>query len=147
MVIPVNNNLSPLPFYVLDGSELDNKYLENNKPYAYGAIYDLPISEGWLMPFQFTVDGEFNAVTSCDVIPIGTPLAAVSISSSIILIYDSTKDTTTIVFKGEQKGILPLGRTYIKLVLRNTKTSSSASFIGVVYSNIAAWHFFLIVLR
>ena len=48
MITPVNNNFSPLPFYESSNVPMDTEYLQQNKPYAYGVAFDLPIAEGWV---------------------------------------------------------------------------------------------------
>ena len=93
MIVPINNNFSPLPFYDVSDAgvseELKNKYLNSEKPYAYGAVFDLPIAGGWLMPFQFSVDYEVDHVGGCYVIPLTNPaLNTQVISTTPTVVHD-----------------------------------------------------------
>lgn len=139
MIIPVNNNFSPLPFYIVSGNELDNKYLQSNKPYAYGAVFDMPISEGWIMPFQFTVDGFYDTLVSGVIVPVGTHNSTIDISSGIAIRHDTTaNDTTTIYYKGEHKALTPIGRAYIRIVVQRREDTASITLMSDIFTNIQA---------
>lgn len=137
MIVPVNNNFSPLPFYKVDGNELDNKYLQSNKPYAYGAVFDMPIAGGWLMPFQFSVDFEVFQISSAFVIPIDTPSATEGLTAaSLDVVYDQDDGKSTIMFYGEQHGSLPVGRMYIEIELIDASNSSRQVYMSDIFNNV-----------
>lgn len=138
MITPVNNNFSPMPFYEVSGNELDNKYLQSNQPYAYGAVFDMPIEGGWLMPFQFTVDFEVSSISSCDVIPIGNAGASESYTTLPIAVVDQETGNTTVIHAGEQHSKLPVGRMYVRIVLVETVSGSSVNhvYMSDIFTNI-----------
>lgn len=124
MIVPINNNFSPLPFYDVSDAgvseELKNKYLNSEKPYAYGAVFDLAIAAGWLMPFQFSVDYEISRVSAGYVIPIFTSGATESFYTLPSFVYDQNTGKSTVMFNEEHHGKLPLGRMYIELEVYDT---------------------------
>ena len=138
MIIPINNNFTPIPFYVVSGNELDNKYLQSNKPYAYGAVFDMPVSEGWLMPFQFTLDSLWDAVDSFQIVTVADTPSTIALVAADIGLRNDREDTTTVYYKGEHKATLPLGRMYYKLVLRETKTSATVTLMSDIFTNVKA---------
>lgn len=135
MITPVNNNFSPLPFYKVDGNELDNKYLQSNKPYSYGAVFDMPIAGGWLMPFQFMVDFVVDHVGNCYVIPIGLPSATEAITTPTAVV-DQAKGTTVLLFYGEQHGKLPIGRCYIEIELYRSDSLIPEVYMSDIFNNV-----------
>lgn len=134
MIVPINNNFSPLPFYEVSGLERDNKYLLSNRPYSYGAVYDLPISEGWLMPFQFDVDFESTSVVAAYVIPLdgsfGIPITGVTVTPSPDGSYSK------VMFYGAQIPNLPIGRMYIELELSDDNESRNRVVMSDIFNNI-----------
>ena len=134
MIVPINNNFSPLPFYEVSGLELDNKYLLSNRPYSYGAVYDLPISEGWLMPFQFDVDFESTEVVAAYVIPLdantGIPINGVMVTPS------SDGSYSKVMFYGAQIQNLPIGRMYIELELSDDNEGRNRVVMSDIFNNI-----------
>jgi hypothetical protein len=125
MIVPINNNFSPLPFYDVSDAgvseELKNKYLNSEKPYAYGAVFDLAVASGWLMPFQFSVDYEVDHIGGCYVIPLTNPALNTQVLSNIpTIVYDTTTGKSSILFVGEHRPTLVLGRAYIEVELFDT---------------------------
>lgn len=141
MIVPINNNFSPLPFYDVSDAgvseELKNKYLNSEKPYAYGAVFDLPIAGGWLMPFQFSVDYEVDHVGGCYVIPLTNPaLNTQVISTTPTVVYDTTTGKSTILFVGEHKPTLVEGRAYIEIELYDTNSVAPHVYMSDLFTNI-----------
>lgn len=141
MIVPINNNFSPLPFYDVSdagvSNELKNKYLNSEKPYAYGEVFDLPIDGGWLMPFQFTVNFEVSRVGGCYVIPLSNPLANTqAIINTPIIMYDQNTGSTTILFYGEHHPTLVQGRAYIEVELFDTVSVQPHVYMSDLFSNL-----------
>lgn len=141
MIVPINNNFSPLPFYDVSDAgvsdELKNKYLNSEKPYAYGAVFDLPIASGWLMPFQFSVDYEVDHVGGCYVIPLTNPaLNTQVISTTPTVVYDANTGKSTILFVGEHKPTLVEGRAYIEVELYDTNSAAPHVYMSDLFTNI-----------
>lgn len=141
MIVPINNNFSPLPFYDVSDAgvseELKNKYLNSEKPYAYGAVFDLPIAGGWLMPFQFSVDYEVDHVGGCYVIPLTNPaLNTQVISTTPTVVYDTNTGKSTILFVGEHKPTLVEGRAYIEIELYDTNSVAPHVYMSDLFTNI-----------
>ena len=141
MIVPINNNFSPLPFYDVSDAgvseELKNKYLNSEKPYAYGAVFDLPIAGGWLMPFQFSVDYEVDHVGGCYVIPLTNPaLNTQVISTTPTVVYDSNTGKSNILFVGEHKPTLVEGRAYIEIELYDTNSVAPHVYMSDLFTNI-----------
>lgn len=138
MITPVNNNFSPMPFYEVSGNELDNKYLQSNQPYAYGAVFDMPIAGGWLMPFQFTVDFEVSSIGSCYVIPIKNVAATEAYTTSPTIVYDQETGNTTILHAGEQHANLPVGRMYVEITLVEMVGGSAVNhvYMSDIFTNV-----------
>lgn len=141
MIVPINNNFSPLPFYDVSDAgvsdELKNKYLNSEKPYAYGAVFDLPIASGWLMPFQFSVDYRVDHVGGCYVIPLANPaLNTQVISTTPTVVYDANTGKSTILFVGEHKPTLVEGRAYIEVELYDTNSAAPHVYMSDLFTNI-----------
>lgn len=95
MTVPVNNNLSPLAFYEVTGTNTYNQilseYLLSNRPYSYGYIYDLITYGGRILPFLFGVNYTVNSIVSGVLYNVVNNLQGVAIDvSASMQIYSST---------------------------------------------------------
>ena len=136
MITPVNNNFSPLPFYESSNVPMDTEYLQQNKPYAYGVAFDLPIAEGWVMPFQFKVDFVVASIANTSrVVPVANPANAQSFATLPVVVTEAGDTASTIIYSGGQFANLPVGRCYVKLDLVDG-SNVTHTYISDIFSNV-----------
>ncbi len=134
MVVPINNNFSPLPFYEISGNVLSNDYWLANRPYSYGDVFDLITYGNRILPFQFCTSFVVDTIQSMILYSLSSALQ-VDLTSQLQLL--NSQEYTAISFLycvGATVPAMRYGRNY--LVIRCTDTNNvQHTIVSDIFNN------------